>query len=95
MSLRRWAARADKSQSVIVDAIRKSGWAVFVIGRPVDLLCWRRDKGFKCLEVKTDKGKRKERIVIDKRSAEQNEFIELTGTPRVCTPEAALEFLNS
>ena len=95
MSLRRWAARSDSSRSLIVEAIRKAGWRVWDIRWPVDVLCWRRDKGFRCLEIKTDKGKRKQRIVIDKRSTDQNEFIELTGTPRVCTPEAALEFLNS
>lgn len=34
----RYAARADGCQTAIVKALRKAGWAVEIIGRPVDLL---------------------------------------------------------
>ena len=94
MSLRRWAARSDSSRSLIVEAIRKAGWRVWDIRRPVDLLCWKEAKGFRCLELKTPTGKKNPKARIRKEQVEQNEFCDDTGTPRVITPEEALEFLN-
>ena len=38
MSLPRYAARTDSNQKEIVDALRKIGCQVEVIGKPVDLL---------------------------------------------------------
>lgn len=88
MSFNRYAKRADKTQAAIVEALRKAGWAVWIIGWPVDLLCWKHGKGFRVLECKTPtKGGR---IRIRKDQAAQNEFIELTGTPRVSDPMEAL-----
>lgn len=42
MSLPRYAARVDENQKDIVEALRKIGCDVLVLGRPVDLLVgWR------------------------------------------------------
>jgi hypothetical protein len=82
--------RSDNSQAGIVEAIQGAGWSVWIIGRPVDLLCWRRRDGFRLLECKTAYGKQNPKAVIDKRQKEQIEFIELTGTPRVTSPIEAL-----
>jgi hypothetical protein len=95
VSLRRFAARSDSSRSLIVEAIRKAGWKVWDIRRPCDILCWKATKGFRCIEIKTPRGKKNPKATIDKRNKEQIEFIELTGTPRCTTPESALLFLNS
>jgi len=38
----RRAARVDKSQTDIVDALRKLGIGVEIIGKPLDLLVWSR-----------------------------------------------------
>jgi hypothetical protein len=89
MSLNRYARRSDTTQSLIVEALRTAGWSVWVVGRPVDLLCWKAGV-FRLLEIKTAYGKKKPKARIDKRQDEQNEFIALTGTPVVCTPAAAL-----
>lgn len=90
MSYQRYAKRTDKTQAEIVEAIKKAGWSVWIIGRPVDLLCWRPDRGFRCLECKTAQGKKNPKARIDKRQKEQNDFIETTGTGRVCTAFEAL-----
>lgn len=90
MSVARFAKRTDTTQKAIVEALRKAGWMVWIIERPVDLLCWKPSKGFHCLECKTPRGKKNPKAVIDKRQVEQIEFIEATGTRRVCTPFEAL-----
>ncbi len=95
MSLRRWAARSDSSRSLIVEAIRKAGWEVWDIRRPCDILCWKRDKGFRCLELKTPTGKKNPKARIRSQQKDQNAFCDLTETPRCITPEEALLFLNS
>jgi len=87
---RQQVTRTDGPQPDIVDALRKAGCTVTVIGRPVDLLVWRPGYGngnFRCLEVKdaTAKGKPK----LDKRQKEQAEFVALTGVPYVTTVEEA------
>lgn len=83
--------RTDDSQEGIIDALVKAGWHVWIIGRPVDILCWKPSKGFRCLEAKTARGKKNPKAVIDKRQKEQIEFINTTGTPRVtCAMEALL-----
>lgn len=38
MSIKRWAAKADRNQSEIVAGLRAAGCSVFPIGSPVDLL---------------------------------------------------------
>lgn len=91
MSFNRYARRPDESQQAIIMALRLAGWHVWIIGRPVDLLCWKDGKGFRCLEAKTARGKKNPKARIDKRNEEQIKFIELTGTPRVtCAFEALL-----
>lgn len=93
MSLNRYATNSDKTQGEIVKALRKAGWQVWVIKRPVDLLCWRLGVGFRLLECKSPANKRGD-PKIDKRQVEQNDFIELTGVPRVTSPEQALAALG-
>lgn len=90
----RYAAKADKAQPDIVKAVKAAGWLTWIIGRPVDLLCYKAGKGFRLMECKTAQGKKNPKAVIDKRQREQIEFIEATGTPRVTTPEEALRFLG-
>jgi hypothetical protein len=93
MSINRWATRTDTTQAAIVEAIRKAGWKVWVIKLPVDLLCWHPGADvWQPLECKTPtkSGKAK----LDKRQEEQNRFCDETFTPRVTTPEQAVEFLN-
>jgi hypothetical protein len=90
VSFNRYARRKDTSHDEIVQALRNAGWSVFEIGRPVDLLVWKAAKGFRCLEVKTARGKRNPKAVIDRRQKQQIEFIETTGTPRVTTAFEAL-----
>jgi hypothetical protein len=83
--------RTDQSQEAIIEALNKAGWFVWIIGRPVDLLCWKPGRGFRCLEAKTPHGKKNPKAKIDKRQVEQIEFINTTGTPRVtCAQEALL-----
>ena len=94
MSLNRFAARVDDSQGEIIKAIRKAGWQVWVIRKPVDLLV--RLPAYDLwipLEVKTPDAKGRRRSP-DKRQVEQNEFIGMTGCPVVCTPEEALQALR-
>lgn len=90
MSYNRYARRKDTSHDEIVSALRGAGWSVYEIGRPVDVLCWKAAKGFRCLEIKTARGKRDPKAVIDKRRIEQNDFISKTGTPRVTSAQEAL-----
>ena len=51
MALPRYAAKTDDNQQEIIDALRKIGCSVVVIGTPVDLLCGYRRKNI-LLEVK-------------------------------------------
>jgi hypothetical protein len=90
MSWNRYAKRTDTTQAEILLAVRRAGWEAWSIGLPCDLLCWKESRGFHCLEVKTPRGKKQPKARIDKRQEEQMEFLELTGTPVVCTPMEAL-----
>lgn len=53
----RRAAKVDTNQAEIIEALRKAGYEVEVLGLPVDLLVWRTGGHFTFLEVKTEKGK--------------------------------------
>ena len=59
----RHAARTDDCQKPIVDALRRAGVAVYVVGLPLDLLCAVRDPGQSygyrtvLLEVKDEDGR--------------------------------------
>lgn len=85
----RYARKVDTTQASIVQALRDAGWSVWIIEEPCDLLCWKAGSGFHTLECKTPRNKRGDPR-IDKRQVTQNEFLELTGTPRVTSVEAAL-----
>ena len=89
----RRAAKSDASQASIVAALRKAAWHVWIIGLPVDLLLWKPGKGFRLLEVKT--ATKSGKAPIRKDRAKQNEFCELTGTPRVTSAESALKALKT
>lgn len=89
----KYAAKADKTQQPIIDAIRAAGWEVYLIRKPVDLLCIKGGR-VRLLECKTPTGKRNPSARWRKDQQEQNEFILRTGTPRVTTPEQALRELG-
>ena len=93
MSLARFAKRRDLCEPEIVEALEAAGWLVWQLDRPCDLLCYKSAKGFKTLECKTGRGKRLT-IAKDKRQREQAEFLVITATPIVRTPEEALRALG-
>ncbi len=92
--MRRYAAKVDTTQESIVTALRRCGWHVWILGLPVDLLCWKPSKGFRLLETKSPRNKKGD-PKIDKRQKDQIEFIELTGVQRVTSAEAALAALET
>lgn len=80
--------RKDLSEPGIVSALEQAGFTVWD-SLPCDLLVWRIDKGFRLLEAKSPYGKEgKQRKRNDQNS--QVEFLQMTGTPVVLTPEQAL-----
>ena len=89
MSLNRYAKKKDSTQDAIVNAIRNAGWRVWVLSKPVDLLCWKLGKGFRLVEVKSSR-KKDGTTAQDKRQQDQIDFIALTDCPVVTTPEEAL-----
>jgi hypothetical protein len=93
MSLARFAKKRDSAEPPIVVALENAGWLVEKLDRPCDLLCWKDGKGFRALEVKTGRGK-KLTVVRDKRQKAQIDFLLLTKTPIVRTPEEALRALG-
>ncbi len=93
MSLNRYAKKKDLTQDAIVQAIRKAGWEVWIIGWPVDLLCWKPSKGFRLLEVKS-KRKKDGTPALKKAQEEQFDFCYLTKVPYVVTPQEAIEALE-
>ena len=56
MTLRR-AAKVDKNQAEVVEALRKCGVAVEIIGFPVDLLCCDQLGHLSLVEIKTEEGR--------------------------------------
>jgi len=84
--------RVDSPQQAIVEALRSAGWAVWIIGWPCDLLCWKSGK-FRTLEVKPPKNKSGE-PKLRKEQQEQAIFCDYTGTPYVTSPEQALIVLG-
>lgn len=84
----RYAARVDANQAEIVDALRKAGAYVWIIGLPVDLLVGYKNHTF-LVEIKDGKKKKLTKL--------QQEFFEYwTGGPvcRVDNAEAALRMIN-
>jgi|SRR5688500_9553889 len=89
----KYRAKTDATQGDIVEALRKAGWEVHVIRKPVDLLCLKHGTA-RLLEAKTATGKRKPAAKWRKDQQTQNEFCRRTGTPRVTTAEEALRALG-
>jgi hypothetical protein len=94
VSYLRYARKVDGSQAEIVDALRKAGVQVFIIGQPCDLLTLYRGKWLP-LETKPapEPGVRVKTLAIRIRKDQkrQDEFIASTGVKRVRTALEALE----
>jgi hypothetical protein len=87
-----YARQRDHSEPKIVEALEKAGFHVWR-ELPVDLLVWRPDIGFRCLENKTPTKTGKRRKRRDQQA--QDEFVALTGTPVALTPMEALKALGA
>ena len=84
----RHAARVDSNQKAIVDALRKAGAYVWIIGLPVDLLVGYRNRTI-LVEIKSSSKSRLTSL--------QQDFFENwcgDGLARVDSPEAALRMLG-
>jgi hypothetical protein len=100
MSRYRQAAKIDIAQPAIVEGLRAYGIEVYLMRWPVDLLlrfwCLRhKDYCFMPMEVKTPHGKKTPKARFRQEQVEQNEFLEHTNTPAVCTLDAALFAINA
>lgn len=89
----KYAAKADSTQQEIMQTLRKAGWEVYLIRKPVDLLCIKGSRK-ELLEAKTLTGKRNPTAKWRKDQAEQNEFCIRTNTPRVTSGLEALRVLG-
>lgn len=83
MSYARRMTRPDGTQAEIVDALRKAGVMVWVIGQPCDLLTLYRGNWLP-LECKPIKRVRKDQ-------EKQDEFLAITGVKKVRTALEAIE----
>lgn len=88
VSLNRYAKRRDQGEREIVAALQLAGWTVWR-ELPCDLLLWKRGEGFRTLENKSAKARKR------KDQQKQQEFLALTGTPIAKTPEEALRAVGS
>ena len=84
----RHAARVDENQKTIVDALRKAGAFVWIIGLPVDLLVGYKGHTF-LVEIKSTSKKRLTGLQADF-------FENWSGSTlaRIDSPEAALRMLG-
>ena len=84
----RHAARVDENQKTIVDALRKAGAYVWIIGLPVDLLVGYKNHTF-LVEIKSTSKKRLTGLQVDF-------FENWSGSTlaRIDSPEAALRMLG-
>jgi hypothetical protein len=84
----RHAARVDENQKTIVDALRKAGAYVWIIGLPVDLLVGYKNHTF-LVEIKSTSKKRLTSLQADF-------FENWSGSTlaRIDSPEAALRMLG-
>jgi hypothetical protein len=94
----RRAAKVDKSQALIVAALRAAGAFVYVIGRPVDLAVrYRNPESLEWLwtlaECKSDRPTSEGGRY--KGSQEQQEFIKLHDVPVWRTPTEALKTIGA
>ena len=85
----RLAARVDENQKTIVDALRKAGAFVWIIGLPVDLLVGYKNHTF-LVEIKSTSKKRLTGLQADF-------FENWSGSTlaRVDSPEAALRMIGT
>ena len=85
----RHAARVDENQKTIVDALRKAGAFVWLIGLPVDLLVGYKNHTF-LVEIKSTSKKRLTGLQADF-------FENWSGSTlaRVDSPEAALRMIGT
>lgn len=94
MSIHRAAAKVDKSQQPIVEAIEAEGWDCYLIRLPCDLLCWHPVLDiWQPLEVKTPQPNGKARARPSEQP-NQKRFLRWTDLPVVTTPQQALEVLS-
>lgn len=89
----RYALKVDTTQAAIIEALRKAGARVDVIGKPVDLLIYFRGR-FTVMEVKTPYGKRDPKPRVRKCQSAQNEFIAATHCAVVSSATEALLALS-
>lgn len=93
----RYAKKVDSTQAAIVEGLRKMGYDVYPVGQPVDLLVhWMRGSAhmLRTLECKSPTNKAGA-PKLDKRSRQQADFCERTGTPYVVTLEQAVAALEA
>lgn len=96
MSIHRAAAKVDKSQLTIVQAIEAEGWDCWLIRLPCDVLCWHPVLDiWQPLECKTREEDRRKQRGADKGSESQRKFLRWTEVPVVYTPEEALQQLRA
>lgn len=93
VSLNRYAKKRDSAEPGIIDALEKVNAEVWQLDEPADLLVKFRDL-WHVLEVKTGRGKNLT-VVKDKRQKRQQDFLLLTNTPVVRTPEEALRAIGA
>lgn len=94
MSIYRAAAKVDKSQLPIVEAIEAEGWDCWLIRLPCDLLCWHPVLDiWQPIEVKTPQANGKARNRPNEQ-LEQKRFLRWTSVPVVTTPQQALQVLS-
>lgn len=93
MSLNRYAKKRDSAEPGIIDALETVNAQVWQLDEPADLLVKFREV-WHLLEVKTGRGK-KLTVVKDKRQKRQQDFLLLTNTPVVRTPEEALKAIGA
>lgn len=91
MSLHRYAKRRDGAEAAIVEALERAGATVWRLDLPCDLLVQFRGL-WMTMEVKTPQGKRAT-TKQDRRQGAQRDFLVLTRTPIVKTPQEALQAL--
>lgn len=89
----RRAAKTDSTQAAIVEALRRVGAFVWVIGLPVDLLCGFRGETY-LVECKSDL----ERVKKPRKgplTALQREFMQNWSGGKVCVVSSPLEALEA
>lgn len=92
MSLNRYDARRDANEGDIIDGLKRTGFSVYQLNKPLDLLVWPKAGGrFGLIEVKDPKQPPSRRRL---KPAQQEFFAQSEGCPRIKveTFTQALEF---